>query len=186
MSKAQLAGNKEKNGTQRDVNSSLPEVGLTYSPTIYFIYIIYKCRCFAHDSTVTSLWLEYYTLVIFDKMHGPFMCTYFIYWYIFTLLQNLWVLVGGSLFRSGLCLDGGGLCVGVVGVSGDSFCGCGLYSDSDSESSSSLWEVFKPTRLNREEFLVTWWPPLCTVTILPFFFATVYCLRLYGGDSLFT
>ena len=54
MFKAQLAGNKEKNGTQRDVNSSLPEVGLTYSLAIYFIYVIYKCRYFAHDSTVTS------------------------------------------------------------------------------------------------------------------------------------
>ena len=52
MSKAQFAGNKEKNGTQRDVNSSLPEVGLTYSPALYFIFIIYKCRCFAHDSTI--------------------------------------------------------------------------------------------------------------------------------------
>ena len=39
------------------------------------------------------------------------------------------------VFRSGLRL---GLCVGVVGVLGDSCCGCGLYSDSDSESSSSL------------------------------------------------
>ena len=46
MSKARLAVNKEKNGTQRDVNSSLPELGLTYSPAIYFTYIIYKCRCF--------------------------------------------------------------------------------------------------------------------------------------------
>ena len=36
------------------VNSSQPEVGLTYSLAIYSIYIIYKCRCFAHDSTVTS------------------------------------------------------------------------------------------------------------------------------------
>ena len=56
MSKARLAGNKEKNRTQRDVNRSLPELGLTYSPAIYFIYIIYiiyKCSCFAHDS-VTS------------------------------------------------------------------------------------------------------------------------------------
>ena len=57
MSKARPAGNKEKNGTQRDVNSSLPEVGLTYSPSIYFIYIIYKCRCFAHDSTVTGRYM---------------------------------------------------------------------------------------------------------------------------------
>ena len=53
MYKARLTGNKEKNGTQRDVNGSLLEVGLTYSPAIYFIYIIYKCRCFAHDSAVT-------------------------------------------------------------------------------------------------------------------------------------
>ena len=39
--------------------------------------------------------------------------------------------------------------------------------------------------LEREEFLVTWWSPLCTVTILPFSFVIVYCLGLYGGDSLF-
>ena len=52
MSKARLAGNQEKYGTQRDVNSLLPAVGLIYSPAIYFIYIIYKCRYFAHDSTV--------------------------------------------------------------------------------------------------------------------------------------
>ena len=52
MSKARLAGNKEKNGTQRDVHNSLPELGLTYSPAIYFIYIIYKCRRFAHDSNI--------------------------------------------------------------------------------------------------------------------------------------
>ena len=44
----------------------------------------------------------------------------------------------------------------------------------------------KPTRLNREEFLVTWWSLLCTVTILLFFFVIVYCLGLYGGDSLFS
>ena len=54
MFKGRLTCNKDKKGTQRDVNRSLPEVGLTYSPAIYFIYIIYKCRCFAHDSTVTS------------------------------------------------------------------------------------------------------------------------------------
>ena len=54
MSKARLAGYKEKNGQQRDVNSSLPEVGLTYSLAIYFIYIIYKCCCFAYDWKVTS------------------------------------------------------------------------------------------------------------------------------------
>ena len=37
-----------------------------------------------------------------------------------------------SPFLSGLRLGGGGgLCVGVVGVSGDSCYGCGLYSESD-------------------------------------------------------
>ena len=53
MSQAPLVGNEEKNGTQRDVNSSLPEVGRIYSPAICFIYIIHKCRGFTHDSTVT-------------------------------------------------------------------------------------------------------------------------------------
>ena len=49
MSKTRLTGNKEKKGTLRGVNNSLPEVGLTYSSAIYFIY-----RCSAHDSVVTS------------------------------------------------------------------------------------------------------------------------------------
>ena len=31
---------------------------------------------------------------------------------------------------------------------------------------------------------MTWWSPRCTVTILTFFFVTVYCLGLYDGDSL--
>ena len=41
MSKARLAGNKEKNGTQSDVNSSLPEAGLTYSPAISFFFFFF-------------------------------------------------------------------------------------------------------------------------------------------------
>ena len=132
------------------------------------------------------LWLEYYTLLLLDKMHCPCMCVYLIYSFIFFVdiffyyTTKSLSLVGGAFSVVDYIL------VVVVcwccGCFRRSCCGCGLYleSVSDTESPSS-----KPTRLNKEEFLVTWWSPLCTVTILPFFFVTVYCLGLYGGDSLF-
>ena len=198
MSKSRLEGNREKNGTQRDVNSSLPEVELPYSSAIYFIYIIYKYLYFAHDSTVTAfsgqvkgdicLWrglglllsdwnITPFSFLIKCIFHVHvfilfFFFFFFFFWQIYIFFYyttKSLSLVGGRLFRSGLCLGGGGggggggLCVGLVGVSGDSCCGCGLYSesDSDSESSSSLWEALKLNRLNIAEFLVTWWFPLC-------------------------
>ena len=104
-------------------------------------------------------------------------CLFYLYIYIYIYYSTKSLsLVGCSLFRSGLRLGGGG----VVAASGDSCCGYGLYSesDSDSESFSSLWKAFKPTRLNREEFLVTWW-----VSFLHCYHSTLLfcdCVLFYG------
>ena len=68
-----------------------------------------------------------------------YVCVFILFYFfadiIFYYTTKSLSLVGGSLFHSGLCLGGGGwLCVGVVGISGDSSCRCGLYSDLDSDS----------------------------------------------------
>ena len=68
---------------------------------------------------VTSLSLEYYSLLLLDKMHCTCMCVYLFYLFIFFFVDIFFYpttkflsFVGGSFFRSGLRLGdagGGGL-----------------------------------------------------------------------------
>lgn len=83
------------------------------------------------------------------------------------LIIKSFSLTGGCLFRDEFCLESWSA-IWVAGIPWWCFCKYGLYSLSELDSSSS-WVAFGLTRLNREEFLVTWWFLLWPVIMLPFF-----------------
>ena len=131
---------------------------------------------------VTSLWLEYYTLLLLDKMHSPCMCLFYLVFYLFfvdiffTLLQSPWVWLGSAFSVVDYVLVVVVGCVLVLWVFQENLVvGVGCIQ-SQTQTLCPLLpneKHFKPTRLNKEEFLVTWWSAFCTVTILLFFFVTL-------------